>query len=72
MPEYRRATLTGGTFFFTVVTYNRQSILTDEVVHDSDDAPLSWEYPLYAGSWWHGVQDPPAVRSSLASNEACG
>jgi putative transposase len=28
MPEYRRATTPGGTYFFTVVTYQRQEILT--------------------------------------------
>lgn len=32
MPEYRRAFVPGGTFFFTVVTYERRPILT------SDDA----------------------------------
>jgi putative transposase len=31
MPEYRRSILPGGTFFFTVVTYHRQSILTSEI-----------------------------------------
>ena len=29
MPEYRRSYLPGGTFFFTVVTYKRNRILTD-------------------------------------------
>jgi len=28
MPEYRRSLIRGGTFFFTVVTYRRQPILT--------------------------------------------
>ena len=28
MPEYRRSWVEGGTFFFTVVTYHRQPILT--------------------------------------------
>ena len=32
MPDYRRAKLTGGTFFFTVVTFNRLPILTGEAV----------------------------------------
>jgi len=31
MPEYRRAYLPGGTFFFTVVTYKRNRILTDNI-----------------------------------------
>jgi putative transposase len=30
MPEYRRIKITGGTYFFTVVTCNRQPILTRE------------------------------------------
>lgn len=30
MPDYRRAFLKGGTFFFTVVTYNRRPIFTEE------------------------------------------
>jgi putative transposase len=30
MPEYRRAKLEGGTFFFTVITYHRKRILTGE------------------------------------------
>ena len=29
--EYRRAKISGGTYFFTVVTYARKSILTDDV-----------------------------------------
>jgi len=28
MPEYRRSYIEGGTYFFTVVTYNRRPILT--------------------------------------------
>ena len=31
MPEYRRAKITGGTYFFTVVTFDRMRILTDEL-----------------------------------------
>lgn len=30
MPEYRRANTQGGTYFFTVNTYRRQSVLTEE------------------------------------------
>ncbi len=30
MPEYRRARIQGGTYFFTVVTYHRLPILTDD------------------------------------------
>jgi len=29
MPQYRRARIPGGTYFFTVVTYHRQPVLTD-------------------------------------------
>ncbi len=32
MPNYRRANAQGGTYFFTVVTFNRQPILCDEPV----------------------------------------
>jgi putative transposase len=34
MPEYRRSILDGGTFFFTVVTYNRRPILTTPVARE--------------------------------------
>jgi hypothetical protein len=30
MPQYRRSKILGGTYFFTVVTYNRLPILTTE------------------------------------------
>jgi putative transposase len=30
MPQYRRSKIEGGTYFFTVVTYNRLPILTTE------------------------------------------
>ncbi|MEO8342437.1 MAG: hypothetical protein ABI536_01350 [Gallionella sp.] len=29
MPEYRRADIPGATYFFTVITYRRQALLTD-------------------------------------------
>jgi len=32
MPNYRRANVTGGTYFFTVVTYRRQTFLCDDDV----------------------------------------
>ena len=39
MPEYRRSYLPGGTFFFTVVTYKRHQILTNQIsrtlLHDA-------------------------------------
>jgi putative transposase len=31
MPEYRRSKVEGGTYFFTVVTYHRLPILTNEI-----------------------------------------
>jgi putative transposase len=31
MPEYRQAKIAGGSYFFTVVTYNRLPILTGEI-----------------------------------------
>jgi REP element-mobilizing transposase RayT len=34
MSEYRRSFINGGTFFFTVVTYQRQPILTDPLSRD--------------------------------------
>ncbi len=34
MPEFRRAFLPGGTFFFTVVTEGRAPILTDRIARD--------------------------------------
>ena len=39
MPQYRRSNLAGGTFFFTVVTFNRKPILINEasrhLLHDA-------------------------------------
>ncbi len=32
MPEYRRSFVPGGTYFFTLVSYQRQKILCDNVV----------------------------------------
>ncbi|WP_244085554.1 hypothetical protein [Desulforhabdus sp. TSK] len=33
--RYRRATITGGTYFFTVVTFRRQAFLCDEPVRNA-------------------------------------
>ena len=33
MPDYRRAHVPGGTYFFTVSTYRRQTFLTDADFH---------------------------------------
>jgi putative transposase len=35
MSRYRRSSLAGGTYFFTVVTYRRQTILCDEMMRDA-------------------------------------
>jgi putative transposase len=35
MPDYRRARVQGGTFFFTIVTYQRQNILLDKPVRQA-------------------------------------
>jgi len=39
MPDYRRARVEGGTYFFTVVTYHRLPILMNaharEILHDA-------------------------------------
>nr|WP_312741272.1 transposase [Candidatus Nitrospira neomarina] len=34
MPQYRRARIPGGTYFFTVVTYHRQSLLENPLCQD--------------------------------------
>jgi len=31
MPDYRRVIVSGGTFFFTVITFDRQPILTSDL-----------------------------------------
>jgi len=35
MPHYRRANTTGATYFFTLVTYRRQTILCDTQVREA-------------------------------------
>ena len=54
MSRYRRSTTTGATFFFTVVTYRRQRILTDEVVRRAlRDAivRVRERYPFTVDAW---------------------
>ncbi|MCG8062383.1 MAG: transposase, partial [Candidatus Thiodiazotropha endolucinida] len=34
MPNYRRILMPGGTYFFTVVTYNRRPMLIDEMARE--------------------------------------
>ncbi len=49
MPEYRRSFLPGGTFFFTIVTYHRKSILTSqkarEILHSAME-DVNRRYPF--------------------------
>ena len=51
MPEYRRAAILGGTYFFTVVTHERQPFLTNPSVPDIlgtiiDDVGLTYPASL--------------------------
>ncbi len=53
MPEYRRAFVPGGTFFFTVVTANRQRILTtpraiDFLKHATLQTQARWPFTIDA------------------------
>ena len=41
MPEYHRSYLPGGSYFFTVVTYHRQPLLTGEIARNI--LHLAWE-----------------------------
>ncbi|MFZ4538561.1 REP-associated tyrosine transposase [Propionivibrio sp.] len=54
MSRYRRSNVTGATFFFTVVTYRRQPILTDEALRRAlHDAILRVRerYPFTIDAW---------------------
>ena len=53
MPEYRRAAILGGTYFFTVVTHERQPFLTNPSVPDIlgtiiDDVGLTYPFAMLA------------------------
>ena len=54
MPEYRRSFVPGGTYFFTLVTYQRQRILCDDVVRfalrEAIDSTRK-HYPFTIDSW---------------------
>ncbi len=41
MPNYRRARLPGATYFFTVVTYGRRPLLTDNLARQCLRAAIS-------------------------------
>jgi len=43
MPQYRRAWLKGGTFFFTVVTYKRYPIFEQEAAIDKKRDELNYQ-----------------------------
>lgn len=54
MPNYRRAYIKGGTYFFTVVTYNRNKILCTEANQKNLDASINEtceEYPFVIEAW---------------------
>lgn len=54
MPEYRRAKALGTTYFFTVVTYERQALLTDENVRNALRSGIQWareKFPFTNDAW---------------------
>lgn len=54
MPNYRRAYIEGGTYFFTVVTYNRNKILCTEDNQKNLEASINEtceEYPFVIDAW---------------------
>lgn len=54
MPNYRRAYIKGGTYFFTVVTYNRNKILCTEANQKNLEASIDEtceEYPFVIDAW---------------------
>jgi len=49
MPEYRRFKITGGTYFFTLVTYNRHPWLCTEIARSTLRKAIEWvriKYPF--------------------------
>lgn len=54
MPNYRRAYVKGGIYFFTVVTYNRKKILCTEEHRENLEASIyevRKEYPFIIEAW---------------------
>ena len=54
MPNYRRATVAGGTYFFTVVTYRRQHCLCDDDVRAALRAGIEYtreRLPFAIDAW---------------------
>lgn len=54
MPQYRRARIPGGTYFFTVVTYNRKPFLTDlryQKILDNVIQEVQRAHPFILDAW---------------------
>lgn len=54
MSRYRRATIAGGTYFFTVVSYRRQTILCDELIRNALREAIErtrQRYPFSIDAW---------------------
>ena len=54
MPDYHRAHVPGGTYFFTVNTYRRQTFLTDVDVHSAPReaiGTLRLTHPFVIEAW---------------------
>lgn len=54
MPDYRRIRVPGGTFFFTVVTYQRRPLLLEEPVRNALRAAVTEiraSFPFYIDAW---------------------
>lgn len=54
MSHYRRANASGGTYFFTVVTYRRQTFLCDDDVRSALRAAIQYvreQYPFQIDAW---------------------
>ena len=54
MPDFRRARVSGGTYFFTVCTKHRRPILTSQPVYDALAAAMTdvrREYPFKVDAW---------------------
>lgn len=54
MPEYRRAKALGATYFFTVVTYERQALLADENVRNTLHGGMQLvreKFPFESDAW---------------------
>ena len=68
MPNYRRAIVAGGTYFFTIVTYNRTkifsdpaavSILGDTIVEAKQEWPVTIDAIVLLPDHWHTIWTLP-------------